>query len=165
MTIRKLNRLKKFKKTLIKSVRTKENSVFGDSNIYGVKLLTRLKLNFSHLNEHNFRHNFNDAINPVCNCGAATERTIHYPLRCQLYLVQRAELFNAVYKFDSTLQNSFEDQLLTLLLYGSEKFALNFNKEIIRLIGSYLQYLYLFFSFSFFLFIYSFVIPLCLIVQ
>ena len=99
----------------------------------------------------------------MCNCGAATETTIHYLLRCRLYSVQRSELFNGVYKLDSTLQNSSEDQLLTVLLYGSEKFALNVNKEIIRLTISYLkaserlfnllfdqEHLYLFFSFSFF---------------
>ena len=72
-------------------------------------LLTCLRLNFIHLNEHKFRHNFNDTTNPMCNCGAATERTIHYLLRCRLYSVQRAELLNNVYKLDSALQNSSED--------------------------------------------------------
>ena len=80
--IKKIEWIKKFKKTLIKVIRTKENSVFGVSSIYGIKLLTHLRLNFSHLNEHKFRHNFNDVINPMCNCGAATKTIIHYLLRC-----------------------------------------------------------------------------------
>ena len=75
----------------------------------------------------------------MCNCGAATETTIHYLLRCRLYSIQRVELLNGVYKLDSTLQNSSEDQLLTVLLYGSEKYALNVNKEILRLTISYLK--------------------------
>ena len=75
----------------------------------------------------------------MCNCGAATETTIHYLLRCRVYLIQRVELLNGVYKLDSTLQNSSEDQLLTVLLYGSEKYALNVNKEILRLTISYLK--------------------------
>ena len=75
----------------------------------------------------------------MCNCGAATETTIYYPLRCRLYSAQKAKLLNCLYKLDSTLQNSSEDQLLTVLLYGSEKFALNVNKEIIRLTISYLK--------------------------
>ena len=50
--IKKIELIKKFKKTLIKIIRTKENSVFGVSDIYGIKLLTRFRLNFSHLNEH-----------------------------------------------------------------------------------------------------------------
>ena len=75
----------------------------------------------------------------MCNCGAATETTIHCLLRCRLYSVQRVELLDGVYKLDSTLQNSSEDQWLRVLLYGSEKFALNVNKEIIRLTISYLK--------------------------
>ena len=66
---------------MIKVIRTKENSVFGVSDIYGIKLLTRLRLNFSHLNEHKFRHNFDDTINPMGNCGTATEtNTLHLAL-------------------------------------------------------------------------------------
>ena len=45
----------------------------------------------------------------MCNCGTTTETTIHYLLRCRLYLAQRAELFDGVYKLDSTLQNSSKD--------------------------------------------------------
>ena len=72
---------------LIKVIRTIENSVFGVSDIYDTKLLTRLKLNFSHLNEHKFRHNFKNAVNPMCNYVAATETTIHYLLCCWIYSV------------------------------------------------------------------------------
>ena len=78
-------------------------------------------------------------INPMCNCGAATETTIHYLLRNRLYSVPRVQLLDGVHKFDSTLQNSSEEQLLTVLLYGSEKYASNVNKEIIRLTFSYLK--------------------------
>ena len=43
----------------------------------------------------------------MCHCGAATETTTNYLLRCRLYSVQRAELLNGVYKLDSTLQELF----------------------------------------------------------
>ena len=46
--------------------------------------------------------------------------------------------FNDVYNLDSTLENFSEDQLLTVLLYGFEKFALIATEEIIRLTISYL---------------------------
>ena len=78
-------------------------------------------------------------INPMCNCGAATETTIHYLLRNRLYSVPRVQLLDGAHKFDSTLQNSSEDQLVTVLLYGSEKYASNVNKEILRLTISYLK--------------------------
>ena len=75
----------------------------------------------------------------MCNCGAATETTIHYLLRYQLYSVPKVELLVGVHKFDSTLQNSSEDQLLTVLLYGSEKCTSNVNKEILRLTNRHLK--------------------------
>ena len=59
------------------------------------------------------------------------DNPIHYLLRCRLYSVQRAELLNGICKLDSTPQNFSEDHVLTVW-YGSEKFALNVNKEIIR---------------------------------
>ena len=73
--IKKIESIKKFKKMLIKVSRTKENAVFGVSDIYGIKLLTCLR--FSYLYENKFRHNFNDAIKPMCNCGVTAEATIH----------------------------------------------------------------------------------------
>ena len=38
-----------------------------------MKLLSRLRLQFTHLNEHKFRHGFNDMDNPICLCGAEVE--------------------------------------------------------------------------------------------
>ena len=165
MRLRRLNRWKKSNKTLIKVIRTKENSVFGVADIYYINLL-------SHLSEHKFMHNFNDTVNPKYNCGAATERTIHYLMLCWHFSVQIAELLNGIYKLDSTLQNSSQDQLLTVLLYGSERFPLNVNKKIIRLTINYWKASERFFQllfwpkmfiyfFSFYLFLYYFFVSYC----
>ena len=51
-----------FKKLILKE--KKENSLFSICDPLGVKLLTRLRLQFSHLNEHKFRHGFNDTVDP-----------------------------------------------------------------------------------------------------
>ena len=83
--------------------------------ISGFKLLTRLRLNFSHLNEHKFRHNFKDTINPMCSCGFEPETTDHYLLRCKLYTDLRLDL----------LSNN-------VLLFGSENFTLDANPNILR---------------------------------
>ena len=48
-------------------------------------MVTHLKLNFSHLNEHKLRHNSNNTIKVMRSCVAATETTIHYPLRYRPY--------------------------------------------------------------------------------
>ena len=58
----------------------KENLIFSIYDPLGVKLLTRLRLQFSHLNEHNFRHGFGDTINAMCACGSGAETTKHFQL-------------------------------------------------------------------------------------
>ena len=49
------------KKKMIKCGK-KENSVFPIHDPLGVKLFIRLRLQFSHLNKHKFRHGFGDTI-------------------------------------------------------------------------------------------------------
>ena len=67
--IRNIKSINKFKVTILNFIRPKGNSVFHINDINGIKLLSRLRLNFSHLNEHKFRHNFNDTVDPMCACG------------------------------------------------------------------------------------------------
>ena len=43
----------------------KRNFLFSVQDPLGAKLLTRLELKFSHLNEHKFRHGFADTINAM----------------------------------------------------------------------------------------------------
>ena len=64
--IRNIVSLNKFKKTILNFIRPKENSVFAIHDTNGIKLLTRLRLNFTHLNEHKFRHGFRDMIDLMC---------------------------------------------------------------------------------------------------
>ena len=61
----------------------------------------RLRLEFSHLNEHKFRHGFKDTLNPLCTCGAEVETTEDFLLHCQLYSTHRSELFDKILKIDS----------------------------------------------------------------
>ena len=74
--LRNIDSINKFKLSVLNFVRHIENAVFAVHDINGLKLLTRLRLNFSHLNEHKFRHNFNDTINPMCSCGKEPETSL-----------------------------------------------------------------------------------------
>ena len=44
--------------SVFKSMRPCVNSIFDIHGLYGIKLLTRLRLSLSHLREHKFRHCF-----------------------------------------------------------------------------------------------------------
>ena len=41
-------------------------------------ILLILGLGFNDLNEHRFRHNFENCISPLCSCSLVTEDTLHY---------------------------------------------------------------------------------------
>ena len=122
---------KQFKKTILDFIKPKENSIYGIHDISGLKLLARLRLNFSHLNEHKFRHNFKGTINPMCSCGFEPETTDHYLLRCKLYTNLRLDLLNDIYTINQSLKNFSEDQLANVLLFGSENFTLDANANIL----------------------------------
>ena len=83
--LRNIDSIRTFKLSILNFVRPRENCVFAVHDINGLWLLTRLILKFSHLNEHNFRHDFNDRINPMSSCGKEPETTLHYLLRCDLF--------------------------------------------------------------------------------
>ena len=61
--------LTSFKGNILKSIRPSENSVFLCNNPKGLKLVTWLRLDLSHLWEHKFKHNFQDTLNLICNCS------------------------------------------------------------------------------------------------
>ena len=83
--IRNSDSLNVFKLSLLKFVRPVANSVFEINDAYGLKLLTRLRLDFSHLRYHKFRHNFQDCINPIYVCGLKIETTSHFLLHWSLF--------------------------------------------------------------------------------
>ena len=61
-----------FKKSILRFIRPSENPI----SIL-IKLINRLRLGFSHLREHKFRHNFQDTLNPICSCGENIDTTTH----------------------------------------------------------------------------------------
>ena len=56
----------------------KENSLFSIHNPVRVKLVTRLRLQWSNLNEHKFRHGFEDTISPMSSCNTEIESNEHF---------------------------------------------------------------------------------------
>ena len=63
--IRNADSFKVFKKRLLGFIRPMPNSIYNIHNPLGVKYLTRLRIGFSHLKEHKFKHNFQDSIDPM----------------------------------------------------------------------------------------------------
>ena len=95
ISLRKAENVKRFKSMLMDLFNLKQKSLFAIHDPAGVKLLLRLRLTFSQLNENKFRHNFKDALSPMCDCGSETETTDHFFLRCPFFAISRQKLLNA----------------------------------------------------------------------
>ena len=67
-----------FRNMLLNFIRPTGNSTYKIYDPLGIKLLTRLRLSFSYLSEHKFRHNFADTLSPLCSCSLKTEPALHF---------------------------------------------------------------------------------------
>ena len=67
--------IKQFKSMLKIFFSLNERSLFSIYDPLSGKLLTRLRLQFIHLNEQKLHHNSKDCKSPMCDCGAEAETT------------------------------------------------------------------------------------------
>ena len=114
-----------FCKKLLTFIRPVENDTYGIYDPLGVRLLNRLRLGFSHLREHKFRHNFADTLNPLCSCSFETEDTEHYFLCCQNNLSLQANLMSDLNNVNAAIASLNPNDFFRVILYGDK----NFNKE------------------------------------
>ena len=121
-----------FRKHLLSFIRPKADHIFNVHNAKGIKLLTRLGVGFSHLREHKFRHNFEDAINPLCSCGKFVESTAHFFLYCAYFSNQRLALINKIKDIDKRIFDKNDCFITQTLLFGDEKLSITDNKSILE---------------------------------
>ena len=134
--LRNIDSINTFKSSILNCGRPRENSVFAVHDINGVKLLSILRLGFSHLNENKFQHNFNNIVNPMSSFGKEPETSVHYLLRCGLYSIYRLALLNDICALNESLKNLFLVFLFFFIKYlvfyiFSMYFMLNLCTEFI----------------------------------
>ena len=82
------------------------NSIYNIHNPLGIKCL---RLGFSQLKEHKFRHNFQDSINAMCSCSNDTETTIHFFLHFANFATQIKILFDKITTIDANILTENKD--------------------------------------------------------
>ena len=92
-----------FKNNILKFIRHKPNSFFNSCNLNGIRLITRLRLELSHLREHKFKYNFQNYLNPLCSCGLSIESTSHFLLHCPIFHNKRHTLLSTLNNIDSKI--------------------------------------------------------------
>ena len=132
--IRNLPSISLFKAALIKFLRPSANSVFRVTDKKGVVLLNRLRVGFSHLKEHKFRHNFADTVDPFCNCRSnSIETTQHFLMHCSDYSNDRLVMFGSLLQLDISLIPLNPKKLYSILLYGDSNFGKDLNHKILSI--------------------------------
>ena len=104
------------------------------------KLHTCLRLKFSHLKEHKFRHGFADTINPMCASGADVETMEHFLLHCHFYSTERLEILDNIERANPDFKNLSDKDQVSFMSYGSKTITSeNFDQNIFKTIIKYLQ--------------------------
>ena len=84
-----------FKCAVLGFIRPNPTLNFKINRLSGFVLLTRLRLGFSHLREHKFRHRFLVIVDLICPCRAnAVENAEHCLLHCSNLSNQHIVLFD-----------------------------------------------------------------------
>lgn len=102
---RKAENKKRFKPMLTEFLNLKQNFSFAIRDFKSFKLLTRLRLRFSHLNEHKFLHDLKGIPNPMNDCNSEIETTNHFFLLCLYFAKDRHKLFNSLFEINLSLRN------------------------------------------------------------
>ena len=108
MQIRRSESFLSFKNSLLKIGQPTAKPTYNIHNPIGLKFLTGLRPGLSHLNEHKFKHNFQDCVNPLCLCSLRIESLSHFFLQCYHFTNIHATLLDDLQLVDINIP-SFSD--------------------------------------------------------
>ena len=117
-TLIRVNSIHAFKQELLPLIHLLENFIFNIFYPEVLKLFTRLRLGFSHLNGNRFRHNFQECLIALCTFGLETRNSSHYLLHCYYNIPFRIDLTNSVKTFVFDFESLPGNKNVEILLYG-----------------------------------------------
>ena len=106
-----------FKNRLLLFIRPVPSNVCNIFDPVGLKFLTRLRLNVSRLNEHRFRHNFQNCIKPLCTCSLEIEDTSNYLLHSEHFCQLRNDFMNSLNKVFENFHSLSDNFIREILSY------------------------------------------------
>ena len=94
-------------------------------NPIGIKYLARLKLRFSYLRYHIFKHGFVDAVDPLYSCSTAIENNVHYFLHCPNFSTAKSTFLNEIAVIDNLIIDQGEIKIIQTFLYGNSTYSVS----------------------------------------
>ena len=138
--LRNLPTISSFKRAILNFIRPNPIQTFELNDNNGLILLTRLRVGFSHLREHKFRHGFLDLDDPFCSCRTnSIESTEHFLLHCPNFSNSRLILFDDLQKLNINIFPFSISSLSRLLLYGNSDFDIILNRKILEAVIKYIN--------------------------
>ena len=129
LEIRNSASLEIFKKHSSNFIRPNSNNAFNINNPLGLKLLTCLRIGFSHLKEHKFKHNFQGSTDLLCSCGNDIESTFHFFLPCPNFTTQRQTLLNKLKSINASIMT--ENELSECSYLEDQTFVIQLTKKLL----------------------------------
>ena len=108
---------------MLNLVRPNCSDTYGIYNPTESKFLMHLRLFLSHLNNHEFNHNFKDCVNPLCSCSLSIENNVHLFHTATIFFEKASP--HEQYYWDSSWFSKY-------LLFGSSKYQYPINSKIFR---------------------------------
>ena len=101
-------------------------------NLKGIRLITRLWLELTHLREHKFKHNFQNCLDPLCSCRLSIESSSYFLFHCPIFHDKRHNLLSTLNKINSKLLESNDFYLTKTILFGSTSFDSETNMLVLN---------------------------------
>ena len=117
LNIRNFESLTSFEGNILKFMCPSKNSTFLCNNQKEYDYY-RLRLGLSHLREEKFKHNLQDILNPIYNCGEGIKNSCHYLLHCSLYANEILALLNVFHCIDNSILELSDSHIVEVLLHG-----------------------------------------------
>ena len=138
--MRNLTSIATFKRAILDFIRPNPTPYFKTNRLSGFVFLTRLRVGFSHLRKHTFRHCFLDIVDPICSCRTnAVENTENYLLHCSNFTKQHTALLGDLQNLGKNYGPLDSSTLSRMLLFGNPKFSDNVNSGIIYAIIKFIE--------------------------
>ena len=93
--------------------------------------MTRLRVNFSHLKEHKFKHNFQDLLNSLCPCSLQAWHTYPFYIGCQIFSNQLNILFVDLNEISSDILKISENVIVRVSIFGKKGLIKDMGLRII----------------------------------
>ena len=94
--------------------------------------LFSVRLGLNHLSKQKFKYNFQEFLNPLCNCGHGIASETHFFLHSPLFTNERCTLLSTISSIDCNLLNNTDFLSTQILPFGNLSFNSNTNLETLN---------------------------------